>query len=58
MKGAGTEERVLNYIFGILDRGELQFVAEAYQAKFKKTLKDAIIGDTSGDYKKFLLALL
>jgi len=58
MKGAGTEERVLNYVFGILDRGELQFVAEAYQAKFKKPLADAIIGDTSGDYKKLLLALL
>jgi len=58
MKGAGTEERVLNYVFSILDRGELKFVAEAYQAKYKKSLKDAITGDTSGDYRKLLLALL
>jgi len=58
MKGAGTEERVLNYVFSIMDRGELRFVAEAYQAKFKKSLKDDITGDTSGDYRKLLLALL
>jgi len=41
-----------------LDRGELSFVAEAYVAKYKKSLKDAVKGDTSGDYRSLLLALL
>jgi len=56
--GAGTDERTINYIFTTLDRGELKFVAEAYQQRYKKTLKDAISGDTSGNYKKLLLELL
>jgi len=58
IKGAGTDERTINYIFSVLDRGELKFVAEAYQQMYKKTLKDAISGDTSGNYRKLLLELL
>jgi len=56
--GAGTDDRKLVYVFSVLDRGELSFVAEAYVAKYKKSLKDAVKGDTSGDYRSLLLALL
>jgi len=58
MKGVGTNERVLTYVFSTLDRGELLAVAEHYQNKYKKRLADSIASETSGDYKKLLLALL
>jgi len=58
IKGAGTDEITLNYIFSVLDKGELKFVAEAYQQMYKKSLKEAISGDTSGNYRKLLLELL
>jgi len=57
IKGAGTDERTVNYVFSVLDRGELGYVAEAYHRMYKKTLKEAISGDTSGNYKKLLLEL-
>jgi len=56
--GLGTDEKTLNYIFGVLDKGELKFVAERFKQKHKKSLSDAISGDTSGNYRNLLLALL
>jgi len=56
--GLGTDERTVNYVFSILDKGELRRVAEVYQAKHKETLEAAIKGDTSANYRKLLVALL
>jgi len=58
ISGLGTDERVLIYVFSILDKFELRHVAEIYKAKHKETLEQAIKGDTSFNFRKFLLALL
>jgi len=56
--GLGTDERVVIYVFSILNKHELKEVGEIYKAKHKETLKDAIKGDTSANFRKLLLALL
>uniref|UniRef100_A0A6B2LC55 Annexin n=1 Tax=Arcella intermedia TaxID=1963864 RepID=A0A6B2LC55_9EUKA len=58
MKGAGTNERMLNFVFSTLDRGEIAAVAQVYKEKFKVSLKDDIKGDTSGCYQELLLKLV
>jgi len=56
--GLGTDERVLIYVFSILEKEELHRVAAIYKSKHKESLEDAIKGDTSFNFKKFLIALL
>jgi len=56
--GLGTDERVLIYVFSILDKGQLHYVADIYKSKHKETLEQAIKGDTSANFRKFLLELL
>lgn len=56
--GLGTDEDSLNR--AILSRAEIDMIKikEEYFNVYKRSLVDDIIGDTSGDYKKFLLTLL
>jgi hypothetical protein len=56
--GLGTDERVIIYVFSVLDKYQLRVVAEVYQAKYKETLETAIKGDTSANFRKLLVALL
>jgi annexin A7/11 len=56
--GLGTDERVVIYVFSVLNRNELRRVAEVYKAKYKESLEAAIKGDTSANFRKFLVALL
>jgi len=56
--GLGTDERVLIYVFSIVDKHELKRIAEIYLAKRKETLEAAIKGDTSFNFRKFLIELL
>lgn len=58
MKGAGTKDDVLCYIFAIHDKPQLRAIAAEFQVKYNKSLEDMIKGDTSGDYLKLLLELL
>eukprot|EP01125_Pyxidicula_operculata_P011299 TRINITY_DN36_c1_g1_i2.p1 TRINITY_DN36_c1_g1~~TRINITY_DN36_c1_g1_i2.p1 ORF type:complete len:299 (+),score=71.52 TRINITY_DN36_c1_g1_i2:20-916(+) len=58
MKGLGTDEVALNYIFSILSRQELKQVAKLFQERHKDTLESFVKGDTSGDYRELLLSLL
>jgi len=58
MKGAGTDDATLVYIFSILDKNELAQVALLYQEKYKKSLAHVVQGDTSGHYLNALLELL
>lgn len=57
MKGAGTDDRTLIRV--MLTRCEIDMVEikEAFQKKYGKTLAKFIDEDTSGDYKRALLAL-
>lgn len=56
--GFGTDEDSLNR--GIVTRAEIDLlkVRFEYANMFKTNLDDDVIGDTSGDYKEFLLTLL
>jgi len=58
MKGLGTDEHALNHIMGILDLHELKEVAKIFHQRHNKSLADFVKGDTSGDYRELLLALL
>jgi len=59
MKGLGTDERALNYIFAILSRHELHQVAQILHEKHKdKTLEKMVESDTSSYYRDLLLALI
>jgi len=58
MKGAGTNDKALVRL--VVSRADLDMVQikQAFQQKYGKSLSSFIEGDTSGDYKKFLLALV
>ncbi|KAL6124929.1 hypothetical protein ACLB2K_077437 [Fragaria x ananassa] len=56
--GLGTDEESLNR--AIVSRAEIDMIKirEEYSTLFKTSLEDDVKGDTSGDYKDFLLTLL
>ena len=56
--GLGTDEESLNR--AIVNRAEIDMIKirEEYSTLFKTSLEDDVKGDTSGDYKDFLLTLL
>jgi len=58
MAGLGTNDKTLIRI--IVSRSEIDLgdIKEAFQAKYGKSLESWVKGDTSGDYKKALLAIL
>jgi hypothetical protein len=58
MDGAGTDDTCLVYFFSILPKHEIQEVARILQARHNKSMAEMIKGDTSGDYKALLLALI
>lgn len=58
MKGMGTNDKTLIRI--IVSRSEIDLgdIKEAFQNKYGKSLESWVKGDTSGDYKKSLLAII
>jgi hypothetical protein len=57
MKGAGTEESILIEIICTRLPEELAIIKDIFKTKYKKSLEDFISGDTSGDFKRFLISL-
>ncbi|KAJ0095357.1 hypothetical protein Patl1_17030 [Pistacia atlantica] len=55
--GIGTDEEALNRV--IVTRAEIDMknIKEVYPHMYKCTVEDDVVGDTSGSYKNFLLAL-
>jgi len=58
MHGAGTDDKQLTWIFGYLERHELQYVEAIFNRRFPKSLKDMVKADCSGNYEKALLELM
>lgn len=57
MKGLGTNEGLLSTVL-VGNRLWMSYINPAYSAKYGKTLWEAVSGETSGDFKKILLALI
>lgn len=57
MKGAGTDEPMLTRVI-VGNRERLAEIKTAFSAKYGKSLYGAVEGETSGDFKKTLLALI
>ncbi|XP_048363690.1 annexin A13 [Sphaerodactylus townsendi] len=58
MKGAGTDEETLIRILVARAEIDLQTIKEEFQKMYHKSLAEAIRSDTSGDFRKLLVALL
>lgn len=58
MEGAGTDEHALIEILVTRSNEQIHAMNEAYEAGYKKSLEDAIKGDTSGDFCRILVSLV
>jgi len=58
MNGLGTTDHALVGIICTRTPSQLYAIGQAYNAMFRQTLERKIDGDTSGNYRKLLLALL
>jgi len=57
MKGLGTHDSLLIFLLTSTTEVERMAIRQKYEAKYNRTLKDRIKGDTSGDYCNALLSL-
>lgn len=58
MKGAGTDDKTLIRIIVSRCEIDLAIIKQEYQRAYGKSLEEAIKGDTSGDYRRVLIALV
>eukprot|EP01111_Echinosteliopsis_oligospora_P008330 TRINITY_DN238_c0_g1_i1.p1 TRINITY_DN238_c0_g1~~TRINITY_DN238_c0_g1_i1.p1 ORF type:complete len:310 (+),score=59.40 TRINITY_DN238_c0_g1_i1:65-994(+) len=58
MKGLGTKDAQLSEVLIARHPNHLRKVAAEFKALYEKSLEDWISKDTSGDYRKYLLALV
>ncbi|KAI9206891.1 annexin A4 [Polychytrium aggregatum] len=58
MRGMGTNEKLLVEILAGRSNYELQVIRQAYQAIFHKELEQAVHSELSGDFRRFMIALL
>ncbi|XP_040835378.1 annexin A13 [Ochotona curzoniae] len=58
MKGAGTDEDTLIAILVTRAEVDLPGIKAKFQEKYQKSLTDMVRSDTSGDFRKLLVALL
>lgn len=58
VKGLGTNDENVVFVFSMLEGKEIMSVSAAYYRLFKKALLKDLHDDTSGNYQKLLIALL
>lgn len=58
MKGVGTDEDILIEILATRNNREIREISRTYKEVYKRDLDKDIVSDTSGDFRKALLALL
>ncbi|CAN1339206.1 Annexin D5 [Linum perenne] len=58
MKGLGTNDTALIRVIVTRAEIDMQYIKAEYLKKYRKKLNDAVHSETSGNYRKFLLALL
>uniref|UniRef100_A0A4W5R443 Annexin n=1 Tax=Hucho hucho TaxID=62062 RepID=A0A4W5R443_9TELE len=57
IKGAGTDEACLIEILSSRSNAEIRELNQVYKTEYKKSLEDAISGDTSGHFRRLLISL-
>ncbi|XP_030626953.1 annexin A11a isoform X2 [Chanos chanos] len=57
IKGAGTDEACLIEILASRSNAEIKEINQIYKTEYKKTLEEAISGDTSGHFRRLLVSL-
>ncbi|KAM9477197.1 annexin A11a [Clarias gariepinus] len=57
IKGAGTDEACLIEILSSRTNAQIREINQIYKAENKKSLEDAISGDTSGHFRRLLISL-
>ncbi|XP_071371094.1 annexin A11a isoform X2 [Centroberyx affinis] len=57
IKGAGTDEACLIEILSSRSNAEIKEINRVYKTDYKKTLENAISGDTSGHFRRLLISL-
>ena len=58
MEGIGTRDDILIRVIVTRAEIDMQAIKAEFSRKYNKRLEDMISSDTSGNYKKFLLALV
>lgn len=58
MKGVGTNDDNLIRLILVHSETDLARIKDVFHAKYGNSLEDMIKGDTSGDYRRFLLAIV
>ncbi|VDO00711.1 unnamed protein product [Rodentolepis nana] len=58
MKGAGTDENMLINIICTANNREMEEIKIAFQEMFGKSLEDEVRSETSGDFRRVLIAIL
>lgn len=58
MKGMGTDDKTLSTIIVERTRDQMQEIKRVFHQKYGKSLESWIKGDTSGNYRELLLALI
>ncbi|KAM4592043.1 annexin A11a isoform 1-T2 [Odontesthes bonariensis] len=57
IKGAGTDEACLIEVLSSRSNAEIKEINRIYKQEYKKSLEDAISGDTSGHFRRLLISL-
>ena len=58
MKGLGTDDKTLIRIIVCRSELDLQYIKDAYEKMYGKSLADAVASECSGDYKRLLLEII
>lgn len=56
VKGLGTDDDDVVFVFSMLEEDEIKKVSHAYYKLYRKSLLNDLRGDTSGNYQKLLIA--
>ena len=58
VKGMGTNEKILNRVIVTRNEIDIDIITKYYKLLYSKDMLEDVKGDTSGDYKKLLVALI